>query len=61
MGRRSYEIMRPHWAASDEPIATAMNEKPKAVFDADCIELERARVLDAPGGTHLRYRLRHGA
>src|SRR3978361_2539309 len=31
-GRRSYEIMGPHWAASDGPIATAMNEKPKAVF-----------------------------
>src|ERR1700710_2372762 len=32
MGRRSYEIMGPHWAASDGPVATAMNEKPKAVF-----------------------------
>jgi dihydrofolate reductase len=32
MGRRSYEIMGPHWAASDGPIARAMNEKPKAVF-----------------------------
>jgi dihydrofolate reductase len=32
MGRRSYEIMGPHWAASDGPIATVMNEKPKAVF-----------------------------
>src|ERR1044072_9304412 len=32
MARRSYEIMGPHWAASDGPIATAMNEKPKAVF-----------------------------
>src|SRR5215207_6875620 len=32
MGRRSYEIMGPHWAASDGPIAQAMNEKPKAVF-----------------------------
>jgi dihydrofolate reductase len=31
-GRRSYEIMGPHWAASEGPIATAMNEKPKAVF-----------------------------
>ena len=30
MGRPSYEIMGPHWAASDGPIATAMNEKPKA-------------------------------
>ena len=32
MGRRSYEIMGPHWAASEGPIATAMNTKPKAVF-----------------------------
>jgi dihydrofolate reductase len=32
MGRRSYEIMGPHWAASNGPIAAAMNEKPKAVF-----------------------------
>ena len=32
MGRHSYEIMGPHWAASEGPIATAMNEKPKAVF-----------------------------
>src|SRR4029078_6225082 len=31
-GRRSYEIMGPHWAASEGPIATAMKEKPKAVF-----------------------------
>src|SRR3954468_12684219 len=32
MGRRSYEIMGPHWAASEGPITTAMNDKPKAVF-----------------------------
>src|SRR3954454_2067555 len=32
MGRRSYEIMGPHWAASEGRIATSMNEKPKAVF-----------------------------
>jgi dihydrofolate reductase len=32
MGRRSYEIMGPHWAVSEGPIATAMNNKPKAVF-----------------------------
>ena len=32
MGRRSYEIMGPHWAASQGPIATAMNDKSKAVF-----------------------------
>jgi dihydrofolate reductase len=32
MGRRSYETMGPHWTASEGPIATAMNTKPKAVF-----------------------------
>ena len=32
MGRRSYEIMGPHWTASEGPIATSMNDKPKAVF-----------------------------
>jgi dihydrofolate reductase len=32
MGRRSYEIMGPYWASSEGPIATAMNQKPKAVF-----------------------------
>ena len=32
MGRCSYEIMGPHWMASDGPIATSMNGKPKAVF-----------------------------
>jgi dihydrofolate reductase len=32
MGRRSYEIMGPYWGASEGPIATAMNDKPKAVF-----------------------------
>ena len=25
MGRRSYEIMGPHWAASDGPVAAARN------------------------------------
>lgn len=39
MGRRSYEIMGPHWAASEGPIASSMNEKPKAVFSRT---LERA-------------------
>ena len=34
MGRRSYEIMGPHWIASEGPIATSMNEKPKAVFSS---------------------------
>lgn len=32
MGRTSYDIMGPHWAASSGPIADAMNTKPKAVF-----------------------------
>jgi dihydrofolate reductase len=32
MGRVSYETMGPHWAASEGPVATAMNETPKAVF-----------------------------
>lgn len=32
MGRRSYEVMGPHWAASEGPVAGSMNEKPKAVF-----------------------------
>ena len=32
MGRHSYEIMGPFWAASEGPIAAAMNDKPKAVF-----------------------------
>ena len=39
MGRRSYEIMGPHWQASQGPVATSMNEKPKAVFSNT---LERA-------------------
>jgi dihydrofolate reductase len=39
MGRRSYEIMGPHWTASEGPIATAMNDKPKAVL---CHTLEKA-------------------
>src|ERR1044072_6334800 len=32
MVRLSYEIMGPNWVTSEGPIATAMNEKPKAVF-----------------------------
>ena len=32
MGRRSYELMGPHWMASEGPVATSMNDKPKAVF-----------------------------
>jgi dihydrofolate reductase len=38
MGRRSYEIMGPHWAASEGPIASAMNETPKAVFSRTLTE-----------------------
>src|SRR5262249_59276221 len=30
--RCSYETMAPHWMSSEGPMATAMNEKPKAVF-----------------------------
>ena len=41
MGRRSYEIMGPHWVASEGLIATAMNEKPKAVFSRT---LEKAEL-----------------
>src|SRR5947209_5960116 len=44
MGRRSYEIMGPHWAASEGPIATAMNEKPKAVFSRTLKKAEWAPV-----------------
>src|SRR5207248_10694718 len=40
MGRRSYEIMGPHWAASEGPIATARNEKPKAGFSRTLEEAE---------------------
>jgi dihydrofolate reductase len=32
MGRRSYELMAPHWQASEGPVASSMNGKPKAVF-----------------------------
>jgi dihydrofolate reductase len=40
MGRRSYEIMGPHWTASEGPIATTMNEKPKAVFSRTLTDAE---------------------
>lgn len=51
MGRRSYEIMGPHWQAAEGPIATYMNEKPKSVFSNS---LEKAdwgpvEVFDDPG------------
>ena len=32
MGRRSDEIMGPHWQASEGPVASSMNGKPKAVL-----------------------------
>src|SRR4028118_1490903 len=48
MGRRSYEIMGPHWAASEGPIATAMNEKATGGF---------LRTLGTGGGgAHARGR-----
>src|SRR3954463_7737404 len=51
MGRRSYEIMGPHWQASQGPIATFMNDKPKEVFSNT---LERADWGPAEvfGGDH---------
>jgi dihydrofolate reductase len=51
MGRRSYEIMGPHWAASEGPIATAMNEKPKAVFSRTLEKTEwgPAEIFRDPG------------
>ena len=33
----------------------------RPLFCVDRVELELTRVLDAPGVTHLRYRVRHGA
>src|SRR3954453_2708175 len=44
MGRCSYEIMGPHWTASEGPIATAMNEKPKAVFSHTLEKAEGGRA-----------------
>ena len=49
MGRRSYEIMGPHWAASEVPIATAMNEKPKAVFSHTLEKAEWDRSRSSAG------------
>jgi dihydrofolate reductase len=51
MGRRSYEIMGPHWAASEGPIATSMNEKPKAVFSRTLKTAEWANTTIAVGDT----------
>jgi dihydrofolate reductase len=50
MGRRSYEIMGPHWAASEGPVATAMNETPKAVFShtLEAAEWGPAEIFDDP-------------
>jgi dihydrofolate reductase len=55
MGRRSYEIMGPHWAASDGPIATAMNEKPKAVFSHTLEKAEwgPAEIFDGDLGAEI--------
>src|SRR4028118_1963207 len=50
MGRRSYEIMGPHWAASEGPIATAMNQKPKAVFSRTLGEAEGGPAEVVGGG-----------
>src|SRR3954462_8289542 len=50
MGRRSYEIMGPHWAASEGPIATSMNEKPKAVFSRTLEKAEWGPVEIFGGG-----------
>lgn len=41
MGRRSYEIMGPHWLASEGPIATYMNEKPKADLKLELVQEQR--------------------
>lgn len=51
MGRRSYEIMGPHWAASEGPIASAMNGTPKAVFShtLETTDWGPAEVFRDPG------------
>lgn len=55
MGRRSYEIMGPYWAASEGPIATAMNEKPKAVFSRTLENAEwgPAEIFDRDLGAEI--------
>src|SRR5690242_3231486 len=62
MGRRSYEIMGPHWAASEGPIATAMNEKPKAVFsrtlDNDKATWGPAEIFADPGAAIAELKAR---
>src|SRR6187399_520146 len=65
MGRRSYEIMGPHWAASEGPIASAMNEKPKAVFSHTLEQADwgPAEIFGdvAAGIAGLKTRDEHGA
>ena len=56
MGRRSYEIMGPHWAASEGPIATAMNEKPKAVFSHTLEKADGDRPRSSAGTWAQRSR-----
>ena len=57
MGRRSYEIMGPHWAVSDGPIATAMNEKPKAVFSRTLMKADwgPAEIFDGDLRTEMAH------
>ena len=56
MGRRSYEIMGPHWAASEGPIATAMNEKPKAARAAQLVISKRRSCALKPRWRPCRLR-----
>jgi dihydrofolate reductase len=71
MGRRSYEIMGPHWTVSEGPIATAMNSKPKAVFSRTLKRAEwgpaeifggdlRAAIADLKGRDEPGTILAHG-
>jgi dihydrofolate reductase len=50
MGRHSYELMGPHWTASEGPIATSMNSKPKAVFSRtlETADWGPAEIFDDP-------------
>ena len=61
MGRRSYEIMGPHWTASEGPIATSMNEKPKAVFSHTLEEAEWGPAEIFGGDLRAATRYRHDA
>src|SRR3954470_17078749 len=63
MGRRSYEIMGPHSAASDGPIATAMKEKPKAVFSSTLKKADWGQVEifgEALGAAIADFKARDG-